>query len=257
MVRGLDRFRAHFANYSDRYAFIGGTACSIAFEDVGLDFRATKDLDIVICVEALDSEFVSVFWEFVRDGGYKNQQKSTDRKLFYRFYDPEDTSFPVMLELFARVPEVLSIDVNHHLTPIPVDDEISSLSAILLNDDYYYFIHEGKLVVGGLPIIMPAHLIPLKVKAWLDLTQRRAAGEKVDQRDIRKHRNDVFRLYQLITPNTRVKTPDAIKHDLTLFLTRMSGDTSFDISGLKLPNKSLVDIISNLCVMYGLDIITQ
>ncbi len=254
MVRGLDRFKAHFAKYADRYAFIGGTACSIAFEDVGLDFRATKDLDIVICVEALDSEFVSVFWEFVRDGRYKNQQKSMDRKLFYRFYDPEDTSFPVMLELFARVPDVLSIDKSSHLTPIPVDDEISSLSAILLNDDYYYFINEGKQEVDGLPIIIPAYLIPLKVKAWLDLTQRRAAGEEVDQRDIRKHRNDVFRLYQLITRDTRVRTPDSIKHDLTLFLTRMSGDTSLDLSGLKLRNISLEEIVTNLSAIYGLQV---
>lgn len=190
----------------------------------------------------------------MRDGRYKNQQKSTDRKLFYRFYDPEDTSFPVMLELFARVPDVLSIDEYHHLTPIPVDDEISSLSAILLNDDYYYFIHEGKQEVDGLPIIIPAYLIPLKVKAWLDLTQRRAAGKKVDHRDIRKHRNDVFRLYQLITLGTRVRTPVSIKHDITLFLKQMLGDTSLDLSGLKLRNISLVEIVANLSAIYGLEV---
>jgi hypothetical protein len=39
----------------------------------GLAFRATKDLDIVLYVEALDAEFVRAFWDFVRGGGYEVQ----------------------------------------------------------------------------------------------------------------------------------------------------------------------------------------
>ena len=60
MVRGLDYFRRHFASYSDRYVLIGGTACTLLMEDVGLNFRATKDLDIVLHVEALDAKFTLV-----------------------------------------------------------------------------------------------------------------------------------------------------------------------------------------------------
>lgn len=44
MVRGLNRFKAHFESFSDRYVLIGGTACSLAMEEVGLEFRATRDL---------------------------------------------------------------------------------------------------------------------------------------------------------------------------------------------------------------------
>ena len=45
------------------------------------------------------------------------------------------------------------------------------------------------------------YLIPLKAVAWLDLSQRKAEGQDVDSADIRKHKIDVFKLYQLLTPN--------------------------------------------------------
>ena len=54
MVNGLDRFREHFSAYTDRYVLIGGTAASLAMEELCEAFRVTKDLDIVLCVEALD-----------------------------------------------------------------------------------------------------------------------------------------------------------------------------------------------------------
>lgn len=38
MVVGLDKFREHFAHHADHYAVIGGTACSMIFEEVGIDF---------------------------------------------------------------------------------------------------------------------------------------------------------------------------------------------------------------------------
>lgn len=57
MVRGLDIFRRHFADFTDRYVLIGGVAATLAMEEVGLNFRATKDLDLVLIVEALDVRF--------------------------------------------------------------------------------------------------------------------------------------------------------------------------------------------------------
>lgn len=57
MVKGLDVFQNWFADHVDQYVLIGGTAASLAMEDAGLDFRATKDLDIVLHVEALTPQF--------------------------------------------------------------------------------------------------------------------------------------------------------------------------------------------------------
>lgn len=44
-------------------------------------------------------------------------------------------------------------------------------------------------------------LIPFKAKAWLDLKERKLNGEQVDSKNIKKHKNDVCRLAQLITAN--------------------------------------------------------
>ena len=119
-----------------------------------------------------------------------------------------------MLELFSRIPDALTLQDDAHLTPIPVDNEASSLSAILLDDSYYGFIHESKSESGGFSVVPPECIIPLKARAWLDLTGRREAGEKVDEKDIKKHKNDVFRLFQVIAPDTRMVLPDSVGDDL-------------------------------------------
>ena len=48
MVKGLDVFQEHFAAHSSQFILIGGTAATLTMEQAGLDFRATKDLDIVL-----------------------------------------------------------------------------------------------------------------------------------------------------------------------------------------------------------------
>jgi hypothetical protein len=42
MVNGLNRFQSHFADYTDRYVLIGGTASSLAMEELGGNFRSPK-----------------------------------------------------------------------------------------------------------------------------------------------------------------------------------------------------------------------
>ena len=107
MVKGLDKFREYFADFSEQYVLIGGAACDISFNEVGADFRATKDLDVVLVVEALTKEFGQLFWEFVREGGYQHRARSNGSPQFYRFEKPENKEFPKMIELFARTDTVL------------------------------------------------------------------------------------------------------------------------------------------------------
>lgn len=72
MVPGLNSFREWFKDYKDQYVLIGGAACDIYMESADAAFRATKDLDIVLIVEAVTAEFVSHFWEYVKAGGYEH-----------------------------------------------------------------------------------------------------------------------------------------------------------------------------------------
>lgn len=252
MVRGIESFKAHFADYKDRYVLIGGTASTLAMEELGVDFRATKDLDIVLCIEALDKEFAQAFWEYVKAGNYENRQKSTGKRLFYRFYDPKDPSFPQMLELFSRVPDALGIADDAELTPIPVGDEVSSLSAILLDDGYYGLIHEQKREIGGLTVIGPECLIPLKARAYTDLLERKEAGEKVDSKDIKKHKNDIFRLYTILNQGEELGVDARIKADL-LKAFGLLGKENIDLKALGVPGTTVPKILEELEVFYGLD----
>ena len=84
-----------------------------------------------------------------------------------------------------------------------IDDDISSLSAILLNDEYYEFLKQGRIVADGVSVLKASYLIPFKAKAWIDLTYRKSLGEQVDGKNIKKHKNDVFRLTELIDPSDK------------------------------------------------------
>jgi hypothetical protein len=99
MVKGLDVFRAWFKDHADQYILIGGTAATLTMEESGLAFRATKDLDIVLHVEALTPAFGQAFWKFIEAGGYVIRQASdTAKPIFYRFQKPTDAGFPAMVE---------------------------------------------------------------------------------------------------------------------------------------------------------------
>ncbi|OGR08059.1 MAG: hypothetical protein A2511_17665 [Deltaproteobacteria bacterium RIFOXYD12_FULL_50_9] len=251
MVRGLGRFRDHFQDYTGQYVLIGGAACDLAMDEAGVDFRATKDLDIVLCVEALDRSFVEAFWSFVRAGEYQIQEKATGEKQFYRFKKPKKTGFPLMLELFSRAPDVLQTVPESHFVSIPVEDEAASLSAILLDEDYYAWIQKGRQLLRGVSVLDPKHIIPLKARAWLDLHARKAAGEAIDSRNIRKHRNDVFRLFPVLTPDPINDVPVSIKQDMLNFLVAMK-EEEIDLSALGLGKRDKDDVLMNLQTIYGL-----
>jgi hypothetical protein len=253
MVKGLDVFRAWFMDYLDQYILIGGTAASLAMEEAGLEFRTTKDLDVVLHVEALTSAFGVTFWRFIDAGGYEIRQASdTGKPTFYRFQRPTDNSFPVMVELFSRAPDSLRTIEHGQLTPIGFDEAVSSLSAILLDDAYYAFIMAGRREVDGLPWVGEDRLIPLKAVAWLDLSARRERGEQVDARNIRKHANDVLRLSQLLAPATRIELDEKIAGDMRRFLATAAADTSLDPKALGLGRATLTDLLSRIAQAYGL-----
>lgn len=258
MVKGLDVFQGWFAEYANQYVLIGGTAATLTMEEVGLAFRATKDLDIVLHVEALTPAFGAAFWKFVEAGGYEIRQASeTGKPIFYRFQKPTDDRYPVMVELFARAPDGLKPAEGSQLTPIPLDEAVSSLSAILLDEAYYAFIMAGRREVDGLPWVGEDRLIPLKAIAWLDLNARKEEGAKVDAKDVRKHLNDVLRLSQLLAPATRIPLDKKISDDMTRFLAAMAADNSIDPKALRLGNVTIAELVARIARAYELDLPMQ
>lgn len=218
MVRGIDSFREWFEGYERYYTIIGGTACDLLMNEADEVFRATRDIDMVLLIEELDSNFGIRLWDYIKAGGYEHRRASIDGPQFYRFSKPVSGNYPHMIELFSRHLEKFALPDDAVLTPIPVEDDISSLSAILLDDNYYDFLKSGVRMIDGLPIIEAERLIPFKAKAWLDLTQRKKNGIHVDSKHIRKHKADIVTLSVLLQGNDLIILPDAIYKDLAEFL---------------------------------------
>lgn len=217
MVRGIDKFREWFGDYADNYILIGGAACDIHEEMNAQNARATKDLDIIVVVEALSKEFVSQFWEFVKAGKYQTRQKGNGKHEFYRFMKPTEQGFPFQLELFSRKIDSIVLPEGTVLEPIPTAEDLSSLSAILMDDNYYNLVLEHSIENDGIHIANVESLICLKVKAFIDLSERKAQGENVDSKNISKHKNDIFRLAAMLSTDVKVEVADPIKDDLKAF----------------------------------------
>lgn len=220
MVRGLTIFQEWFKEFEDQYVLIGGTAAWISMEEAGLPFRGTKDLDIVLHIEALTPEFEEKFWDFVRVGGYlKKEGEPGKEPSVYRFHKPQNEEFPFMLELFSRVPDGLRFVPPGHLTPIPIDEQISSLSAILLNEDYYEFVLSGRNTKLGMPPwVGPDRLIPLKALAWMKINERVRQGEVIESKKIKKHLADIVQLSALLRPDQLIEVSQRLKSDLEGFV---------------------------------------
>lgn len=218
-INGLNNFRNFFKDNENNYVIIGGTACAIIFDEIGENFRATKDLDVVLLVENLNKDFENKLWNFIKEAGY-TVETSNNKKNFYRFKNPKSVDYPKMTELFSRRDDI-SIITDAHIVPVHISDEISSLSAILLNDDYYKFMNNGKRVIDGLTVLDEKHLIPFKAKAWCELIERRKNGEEGQSKHIKKHCRDIANLVTLLSSNTKVELFGQVKVDMQEFINNL------------------------------------
>lgn len=222
MVKGIKVFKEFFKAFEENYIIIGGTACDIIIDDAGLEPRATKDIDIILVVEVLSPDFVKQFWRFIEEGNYERKEKEVQDRKYYRFIKPEHKDYPVQLELFSRNPDLIDLDEGTHLTPVPVDDDVTSLSAILLNEDYYNYLLEHCSSFDKLKLANNEALICLKARAFLDMMKRKASGEKIEDKKIRKHKNDVYRMAAMLTGEDIFDLPKSIKNDLRQFVNLVS-----------------------------------
>ena len=247
MVTGLETFRNYFGGDEDKYVLIGGAACDICFAADSSEFRATKDLDIVLIVEALTPEFGRKLWAFIDEGDYNNKAMTDGKPRFFRFAEPQNPDFPKMIELFARTdfePPAGSV-----LTPIHVDDEISSLSAILLNEDYYRILLEGRQVVNELSVLRPEYLILFKAKAYLDLKAKRDSGEEIHSSEYKKHKKDVLRIIVELAVERPSDLPATVQQDIRSFIDSLTSEP-FDVNTLINYGVSTEDVIERLTRAY-------
>lgn len=237
MVKGIDKFKEFFAGFEDNYVIIGGTACDITLRGTDMRPRATDDIDMILVIEKMTPAFGRRFWEFIEAGKYETRQRKRDESTepvseLFRFIKPQE-GFPVQIELLSKHPDILGIPSGFHLAPIPVGDSVPSLSAILLDGDYYEFTIKNGVIEDDIRIANPLALICLKVKAFLNLTEEKKTNGKVRSADIKKHRDDVFKLLAMrIDPTEPVDLSPEMQGNINDFITIITES---------LPNQSLQD----------------
>lgn len=226
-MKGIDKIRQYLGEHKGNYVIIGGTACNLNLEEAHLQGRATKDVDMIVVCEAITPEYLRSFWDFIKAGGYSAWQVKSEEeshRCFYRFIDPKDNDFPKYIELFSRKPDSIQLPEDAYLVHIPVSEYLSSFSAILMDDDYYGYAVGHAVELDGVQAIDHDALIVLKIKAYLNNTERRKSGQKVQSDDIDKHKRDVYRMAYLLTPADNFTTPESIRNDIRLFLAAIESD---------------------------------
>ena len=222
-VTGWELFRKYFSGYEDSYVVIGGFACEVLLRNAEIDFRATKDIDMIVLIEDKLPEFGRIFWNFIKEGGYKCGWRQDTKLHFYRFTEPK-SGYPAQIELFSRLPNY-HLNADSTIIPIHIDDEVSSLSAIVMNDDFYELLHEGKTTVDGISTIRAAYLIPFKMHAWINLMEKKEKGEHVNEKDLKKHKLDVFRLLQIVPDDANVQLKGLCLEAAQGYINRIDGES--------------------------------
>ena len=119
-------------------------------------------------------------------------------------------------------------ELDSRIIPVHIDDDVSSLSAIALDEDFYAFMKEGRRVVDDISILGAEYIIPFKMYAWLNNTDLKKRGEKVNSDDIKKHKNDVFRLLPLINPDVKIQTGGNVRGTVLSFIEKMGSEAVAD-----------------------------
>lgn len=227
-VRGIDGFREFFKDYADSFAVIGGCACAEWCGQMDVGFRATQDVDMVLLLESKASGFFARFWEYVRFAGYElTRRKGDESTRLFRFIKPRDVfAFPKQIELLTGI-DNLEIPDDVRVVHLSLEDEVYSLSAILMHSEYYGLVMKHRSVSQlGLPVVNMEILPLLKMKAYLNLLKDVQEGRFIAEHDRTKHRNDVFQLAVLLPASSRVVLSEAVKNDVRVFLDLFSPESA-------------------------------
>lgn len=192
-VHGLGHFTVAFKEYADGFVIIGGTAASEFMRDSSLEFRATKDIDLVILATSA-RRLANLIVEYVKEGGYEVREATEGEPRYYRFTKPKQPEFPAQIEIFSRNSESITLEGDQKIIPLPTDAG-EGLSAILLDDDYFEIIKANVVVSeAGHRIVNNLGNICLKARAFVDLRDNKRKTGTGDSKHFEKHRNDVLKL---------------------------------------------------------------
>ncbi|VDN46198.1 conserved protein of unknown function [Petrocella atlantisensis] len=99
--------------------------------------------------------------------------------------------------------------------------------------------------MDGYSLIEIETVILFKIKAWLDMKERKEVGEDIDTKNIKKHKNDVFRLLANVSPTSRIELSAEIQKDVIQFIEQIKEDKP-DLKNLGIRSTSFDEMLEIL-----------
>jgi hypothetical protein len=137
---GLNHFEEYFKDFRESYVVVGGFATLMLLEkQLEGHGKVTQDIDLVLLTTA-SIEMAQKIKAYVREGEYTIQKGEKDNFSYYRFVNPKVENFAKEIELFAVKDQALLLDEGQRIIPIDPEEGLYSLSAIMLDNEYFEMI---------------------------------------------------------------------------------------------------------------------
>ena len=215
-IAGLRHFEAYFEEYKDQYVIVGGFATLMLLErELPNHGKATHDIDLVLLTSP-SREMANRLKSYIREGGYTIQKGQQERYRYYRFIDPKAEGYAKEIELFTSEVYGIELDEGQRIVPIDPEEGLYSLSAIILDLEYFDMIKHNIEEIEGVPYSNTLATMLLKMSAVYDLYHR--GDEKW-----KKHRRDILKLALLLTGEERIELTGRMIEDLSFFKEHVEG----------------------------------
>lgn len=216
--RGLSHFQQYCKDLEEMYVVVGGFA-TVMLLDEGLGDghgKATHDIDLVL-LTTCSIEMSQRIKQYVQEGKYEIQKGNKDQYHYYRFVKPEIEGFAKEIELFASNENDLKLDDSQRIIPIDPEEGLYSLSAIMLDPEYFEMIKNNITMSVVAPCTNTQATIMLKMSAFFDLKAR-------NDNKWKKHRQDILKLSLLLTGEERLQMTGRMVEDFESFMTHLEKD---------------------------------
>lgn len=225
---GLSHFQDYCKDLDEHYVIVGGFATMMLLDsELENHGKATFDIDLVLLTNN-SVEMTKRIKEYVKEGEYKIQTGSKDQYQYYRFVEPQKENFAKEIELFASNENSLELEDEQRIIPIDPEEGLYSLSAIMLDPEYFKMIKSNVDKNHRAPCTNTQATIMLKMSAFYDLKNR-------DDKKWKKHRRDILKLALLLTGDEQIKLVGRMVQDFDAFIEHLEQDVD------KRMLKSIVD----------------
>lgn len=225
---GLNHFQDYCKDLDDHYVVVGGFATLMLLDsELENHGKATFDIDLVL-LTTNSMEMTQRIKEYVKEGEYKIQIGSKEQYQYYRFIEPQKKNFAKEIELFASNENSLGLEDGQRVIPIDPGVGLYSLSAIMLDLEYFEMIKNNVEKKHRAPCTNVQATIMLKMSAFYDLKKR-------DDSKWKKHRRDILKLALLLTGEEKIQLVGRMEQDFDTFMEHLENDIDKKIL------KSIVD----------------